>query len=302
MSSLPVTYRGAVNAWECDLMGHMNVQHYMGKSLEGLAQFRALLGLSPDRIRKDRVTLAPVSDRFHFRREMRAGDIMTMRSGVRGLDEDTIGTFTEVWHVDRGEAAALIERRLAAFDPVTRRRIALPPDLRAAAISLAGRHRDSLPPAPAPQGPALPAFDDPRCFETHRGSISQWETDEWGAASLRFHIDRFSAGMTQFTALLGLTADKRERLGWGLAALDYDLDYHAPLLVGTATRVLSGITEVRDKVFRIFHHLVDGEPARPVSSIGIVIAMFDLKARRAMRIPDEVRERARALLIPTVEG
>jgi acyl-CoA thioester hydrolase len=30
-------WRGGVNTWDCDEMGHMNVRHYVSRAMEGLA-------------------------------------------------------------------------------------------------------------------------------------------------------------------------------------------------------------------------------------------------------------------------
>ena len=38
-------WRGAVNAWTCDEMGHMNVRFYLAHALEGLAGVALALGL-----------------------------------------------------------------------------------------------------------------------------------------------------------------------------------------------------------------------------------------------------------------
>ena len=36
----PVVWRGGVNTWECDEMGHMNVRFYLAKAMEGLPHFQ----------------------------------------------------------------------------------------------------------------------------------------------------------------------------------------------------------------------------------------------------------------------
>ena len=38
---------GGVNTWECDEMGHLNVRHWVAKSMEALAGLAAALGM-PD--------------------------------------------------------------------------------------------------------------------------------------------------------------------------------------------------------------------------------------------------------------
>ena len=41
-----ITYRGAVQVWQCDHMGHMNVMWYVGKFDEGTWNFFASLGIT----------------------------------------------------------------------------------------------------------------------------------------------------------------------------------------------------------------------------------------------------------------
>ena len=48
MSGMLTCYRGGVNTWECDEMGHMNVRFYVTKAEEGLGVFASALGLTPD--------------------------------------------------------------------------------------------------------------------------------------------------------------------------------------------------------------------------------------------------------------
>ncbi|MCW5750833.1 MAG: acyl-ACP thioesterase [Alphaproteobacteria bacterium] len=290
------TYCGAVNAWESDAMGHMNVQFYMGKSMEAMGHLRHALGLAPDRIRARGLTLVPGEDRIRYRRELRAGDIFHMASGVRGLRDGGIDTHTELRNIETGEIAATIDRRLSALDLASGEFLPLPDDLAGAAGRLAEATAADCPPWPAAQGWAAPAFDHPGTTETYRGTFNNWEVDEFGYASPRFHVDRFSAALVQLLARLGFSPENRPEPHWGLAALDHHVRYHAVLRAGALLGVRSGILEIRDKVFRIFHHMEAGASGRPATSIEIVLAMFDLERRRAMPVPDQVRTRAEALL------
>ena len=38
-------WRGGVNTWECDEMGHMNVRFYVANAMEGLVGLAAALGM-----------------------------------------------------------------------------------------------------------------------------------------------------------------------------------------------------------------------------------------------------------------
>ena len=73
--TLWVTGRGAINPWDCDQWGHMNVQFYLAKASDAQAVLAARLGLSPSRLRAAGCRPMPVADRILFKRELRAGDI-----------------------------------------------------------------------------------------------------------------------------------------------------------------------------------------------------------------------------------
>jgi acyl-CoA thioester hydrolase len=66
-------WRGGVNTWECDEMGHMNVRFYVVKAVEGLATLAALIGM-PDAFRSDATsTLLVREQHIRFLKEAHAG-------------------------------------------------------------------------------------------------------------------------------------------------------------------------------------------------------------------------------------
>ena len=77
-----VTYRGTVYPWHCDHMGHMNVMWYVGKFDEATWQLFSAIGLTPDRLRANGRGLAAVDQRISYRREVRAGDVVLVRSAL----------------------------------------------------------------------------------------------------------------------------------------------------------------------------------------------------------------------------
>ena len=83
-----ITGRGAINPWECDQWGHLTVQFYLAKASDAQAHLAARLGLVPSRLRSAAGSLMPSTDRALFKRELRAGDIYFIRSGIRALTAD----------------------------------------------------------------------------------------------------------------------------------------------------------------------------------------------------------------------
>ncbi|MDX5365767.1 MAG: thioesterase, partial [Alphaproteobacteria bacterium] len=74
------TFRGTVNTWECDEVGHMNVQFYVARASDAAFYLRHALGLSPSHVKVERRAMVAIEEHIRFHRELRAGDIMNMRS------------------------------------------------------------------------------------------------------------------------------------------------------------------------------------------------------------------------------
>ena len=82
MNNPIITYRGTVYPWHCDHMGHMNVMWYVGKFDEATWHLFARLGLTPSFLRENGRGMAAVEQTIQYKRELRAGDLITIRSSV----------------------------------------------------------------------------------------------------------------------------------------------------------------------------------------------------------------------------
>jgi acyl-CoA thioester hydrolase len=96
---------------------------------------------------------------------------------------------------------------------------------------------------------------------------------------------------------MGITRDQAKTLGWGGAALEYAVQFLAPISAGDVYTLRTGLLHVADKTFRIGHRLHNDSSGELAATFDIVACMFDLHARRAMTIPDEIRARAESMII-----
>lgn len=101
MPDLPITYRGVVYPWQCDHMGHMNVMWYVGKFDEPTWQFFTMLGLTPSFLREQGRGMAAVQQNITYKRELRAGDVVSIRSGVPEIREKVIRFFHEMYNDEK---------------------------------------------------------------------------------------------------------------------------------------------------------------------------------------------------------
>ena len=130
MSELPITYRGTVYPWHCDHMGHMNVMWYVGKFDEATWQLLALVGLSRSRLKKDGCGMAAVEQHIEYKRELRAGDLITIRSRVLEVKEKAIRFQHEMTNDETRELAATTILVGVHFDLTARKARPLPVDVR----------------------------------------------------------------------------------------------------------------------------------------------------------------------------
>ena len=134
MSDLTITYRGTVYPWQCDHMGHMNVMWYTGKFDEASWQLLSKLGLTRSRCRKEGSGMAAVEQHIEYKRELRAGDLVTIRSSVLEIRDKSIRMRHEMRNDDTGEVAATSIIVAVHMDTTTRKGCPLPLDVRECAI------------------------------------------------------------------------------------------------------------------------------------------------------------------------
>ena len=129
MSVWIVTYRGVVYPWQCDHMGHMNVMWYTGKFDEACWQFLSMLGLTRARFAQDGTGMAALEQHIEYKRELHAGDVVTIRSAVLEIKAKTIRMKHEMVDDSTGEVAARTTVVGVHINADVRRAIVLPLDI-----------------------------------------------------------------------------------------------------------------------------------------------------------------------------
>jgi acyl-CoA thioester hydrolase len=136
MSEFTITHRGTVYPWQCDHMGHMNVMWYVAKFDEASWQFLSRLALTRARIERDGAGMAAVEQRIEYKRELRAGDVVTIRSKVLEVKDKTIRMRHEMTDDETGDLAAVTEIVGVHIDMTTRRARSLPTEVRERALMM----------------------------------------------------------------------------------------------------------------------------------------------------------------------
>lgn len=280
--------RGSVQQEECDVMGHMNVRHYVARVTDALAWLLLEAGLPPSR-----GGLVVHDQHIRFLREMSPGTPFTILGGVLGTAGDRLRTVAEIRNTATGAPAATFVTDLAAAEGPLPAGLARDPLRVGLPDHAAPRGLSFDPPRPLPDRAAALAMG---LAEAYRGAVRAHECDRDGVMRPDGVIARVWDGVPNLRNRGTGVGVKEE--GIGSAALEYRLVHLAPLRAGQLVTVSSGLRALGEKTTTWTHLLHDGETGAPVAAAEAVGVAFDLAARKAIPIPAERREALAALLVP----
>jgi acyl-CoA thioester hydrolase len=283
--------RSAVNTWECDQMGHLNVKHYFARATQGLGMLGLELGLGPSRLRDEGLSMRPTTQHVRFNRELRPGAGYVMSAGVLAADSGGLRVYEELRALTSGEVAATFVSDIVMCDV----RTGVPRSLDALALQRAVGLRTELPAHAQPRGIALAP---PHTPVTRQQAISMGMTgaflgpvlpedcDESGRAVESTFMARISDGVGHFFHVLrqGLRPD-----GVGGAALEYRYVYRQRPRLGEVIEVRTGLKALGRKTLHFCNYIFDVETGACLATSEAVAVSFDLAARKAVDIPDEAR-------------
>jgi acyl-CoA thioester hydrolase len=125
MQSL-LTYRGTIYPWHCDHIGHMNNMWYAGKFDEASWNLMLQIGITPGYLREQAKGMAAVEQVTTFKRELRAGDSVEVRTELLEIRERVVRFVHTMLNVETGEECATCRITGVHVDMQTRRACPFP--------------------------------------------------------------------------------------------------------------------------------------------------------------------------------
>jgi acyl-CoA thioesterase FadM len=281
------TYRGTVFPWEVDFLDHLTVAYYVERFEHAT---RAVLAAA--RVRPDAGGPACVTTDAYIRylRELRAGDIAHVASGVIATDDAGVLLGHRLVSSETGATCGTAEQRLAAVDPATGAVAPLGPDTRRALdvlrVSWDGPAREAR---PCPRGSAgfLP---------TARDTVRPAEVDALGCATLTACVHRFSAAAIQALAAFGMTPGYMRAQRRGLSTFEFQLAVTGRLGAGDVAEVRTALVYVGNSSLHLYHRLRDAGTGAEVATLHQLGVHLDTDARRPTPFPGALRDKALALV------
>ena len=143
MANYVETFRATVAPADCDHLGHMNVQHYFRAVGDGMFAVMIRVGLTPEEIRRRKLSFAVVRAETDFHRELYAGDVVALESTILKVGEKSATFHHRLRNVATGDLAMSTEFKCVLMDLDRRQATAVPEDIRKAAAEQFGGGRDN---------------------------------------------------------------------------------------------------------------------------------------------------------------
>jgi acyl-CoA thioester hydrolase len=135
----------------------------------------------------------------------------------------------------------------------------------------------------------------PEWIVTYRGVVYPWHCDHMGHMNVMWYAGKFDEASWQLLSRLGLTRTRFAREGTGMAAVEQHTDYKRELHAGAVVTIRSALLEVTEKSIRMLHKMTDDESGEAAAITVIVGVHIDATARKSVRLPLDVRERAQQM-------
>lgn len=270
------TYRGVVNAWECDVVEHFTIAYYFDRFADGSANYFDLIGVG------ELFGAGPSRLHVTFRHELRAGTAFHILSAVTGVGPQAVQLGHQVVDSTTGTTVTWVVETLAV---PTRATPAVVEKLRAQAVVWPRPWASEHPPLAAAPG-----------FLAARDRVKPWEIGENGALSLPGHVHRFSAAMLQTLTTIGMSGAYMNEHRRGFSTFELDLRLVAGAVVGDMVDVRTAVAHLGNSSLRILHEMT-GPGGRELASMWQSGVHLDMEARRSTKIPDELRALASKLLV-----
>lgn len=285
-------YRGSINTWECDEMGHMNVRFYVAKMMEGLAEVAHVAGLGQAFRERGPSTLRPRDQHIRFMREAKAGDPFTMRACVLEVTDSSVLLYQQTDHMS-GEPSASYRSWIDHVDVSTGVAFPWSPETRSRLEALKGEPD----PACAPRSIDLstPARETARMADADavsapligRGVFKTEECGLTGHVMPEFFIGRLSDSIAHLLrpwrqTVADAAVARGETVRMGGAVLEYRLVYRRWPRAGDRFVIRSGRGFQKEKVHSFIHWIVDPDSGEAWCTTEAVAVALNLETRKIM--------------------
>jgi acyl-CoA thioester hydrolase len=138
-------------------------------------------------------------------------------------------------------------------------------------------------------------------IETYRAVVYPWHCDHQGHMTTMHYVGMFDAAFWHLLSAAGFSRDYLEANGTGFVDVQDTIRYRAEQAVGALVHIESGITKVGNTSVTGYHRMLNSESGEVAATSEKITVYFDLKARRKVPFPEDLRARLEAMLVEVEE-
>jgi acyl-CoA thioester hydrolase len=131
---------------------------------------------------------------------------------------------------------------------------------------------------------------------TYRGTVFPWHCDHMGHMNVMWYVGKFDEATWHLFASIGLTRAFMRETGSVFGAVQQNITYVKELLAGDIVEVRSRVLEMREKVIRFEHEMINSATGETCARCEQTTVHIDAKARKAAAFPAAVRAAAEAAI------
>ena len=262
------TQKSFVDTWECDENNHLNIQFYWKRFGDAGQIFQQMMNREPR---------AWVDRHVRYHRELHAGTNTVVQSAtpsshaclvhvLSGGENNTVSA-TALDQFDNHDGGAT-----PGLDQI--------PDQ---------AHPRSLPLEFLQPTDPQPMLDNGMGLLSQRSVVEPQECDHRGDLLDQHYISRFSHAAPAFWQHMGATRSWMDEQNLGSVAVEMKVTKHNSIHAGMMLEIASWLSQTNDKTLTFRHQVSEIGSQRPLYSGGVTALLMGLDTRRAIPLPDFIR-------------
>ncbi|MCR9290154.1 MAG: thioesterase family protein [Bacteroidetes bacterium] len=124
---------------------------------------------------------------------------------------------------------------------------------------------------------------------TYKGAVMTWECDSNGHMNVMYYINKFEHGGRNFGLEMGLT-DLGRNDELGIVVVEQTIKYLKEVFEDELLFIESSLLAVGNKTFTILHEMYNTKNKELVSTMNVILVLFDKINRKALPIPTDIKE------------
>ncbi len=134
-------------------------------------------------------------------------------------------------------------------------------------------------------------------METHRAVVYPWNCDNLGHMNVRWYAHFFDDAGFHLWMKVGLSPATLKERGIVAVVARTETDFLSETSAGELLLIESAFTRLGNKSLNYTQKMSNAETGRPIARQEAVEVCFDIKARKAAAMPDDIRAKLEAVLV-----